>query len=331
MYEKILRPILFKTTDPEQIHHVASFILKYSPILPLTAGLLNPKAEPVKLWNLTFRNRLGLAAGFDKEATLIKAFYRLGFGHTEVGTITRHAQPGNPKPRVFRCPKEQGLVNRMGFPNSGADLIAERLTRLRLAWGKPDYPIGINIGKSKITELHEAADDYLYSFKKLHTVGDYFVVNVSSPNTPGLRNLQSVEALRPILSALQHANSELGAKPLLLKIAPDLALDDIAAILSLITELKLHGIVATNTTIDHSAITLKETGGLSGIPVRQKSTDIIRFIAKETGGNLPVIGVGGVFTHDDFLEKTDSGASLVQLYTGFIYKGPFTAKKVLNG
>ncbi|MDR0532853.1 MAG: quinone-dependent dihydroorotate dehydrogenase [Verrucomicrobiales bacterium] len=330
IYEKILRPILFKTTDPESIHHTASFILKYSPVLPLIAPLLQPKDEPVKLWDLTFRNRLGLAAGFDKEATLIKAFYRLGFGHTEVGTITRHAQPGNPKPRVFRCPSEQGLVNRMGFPNSGADVIAERLTRLRLVWGKPDYPIGVNIGKSKVTELHEAANDYLYSFEKLHAVGDYFVVNVSSPNTPGLRNLQSVESLRPILSALQAANDKLGSKPLLLKIAPDLALDDIAAILSLITELKLHGIVATNTTIDHSAITLKETGGLSGVPVRKKSTDIIHFIAKETGGKLPIIGVGGVFTHDDFLEKIDAGASLVQLYTGFIYRGPFTAKRVLN-
>jgi dihydroorotate dehydrogenase len=330
MYEKILRPVLFRTTDPEQIHHVASFIMQYSPVLPLMAGLFKPKAEPAKLWNLTFRNRLGLAAGFDKEATLIKSFYRLGFGHTEIGTVTRHAQPGNPKPRIFRCPVEQGLVNRMGFPNSGADVIAERLTRLRLAWGKPDYPIGINLGKSKATELREAAHDYLYSFKKLHAVGDYFVVNVSSPNTPGLRNLQNVEALRPILSALQSANDRLGSKPLLLKIAPDLVFGDIAAILSLITELKLNGIIATNTTLDHSAVTLKETGGLSGAPVRQKSTGIIRFIARETGGRLPIIGVGGVFTHDDFLEKIDAGASLVQLYTGFIYRGPFTAKKILN-
>ncbi|MDR1304333.1 MAG: quinone-dependent dihydroorotate dehydrogenase [Verrucomicrobiales bacterium] len=331
IYEKILRPLLFKTTDAEQIHHVAALVLQHSPVLPLLAPLLRADAAPVKLWRLTFRNRLGLAAGFDKEATLVKAFWRLGFGHTEIGTVTRHAQPGNPKPRVFRCPSASGLVNRMGFPNSGADVIAARLTRLRLAWGKPDYPIGVNLGKSKITELADAAGDYLYSFKKLHAVGDYFVVNVSSPNTPGLRDLQNVAALRPILSALQTANRELGEKPLLLKIAPDLNYADIAEILSLSAEQGLHGIIATNTTLDHSAITLTETGGLSGAPVRQKSTAIIKFIAKETGGKLPIIGVGGVFTRADFQEKLDAGASLVQLYTGFIYRGPFTVRKILNG
>ncbi|MDR1144749.1 MAG: quinone-dependent dihydroorotate dehydrogenase [Verrucomicrobiales bacterium] len=331
LYEKILRPLLFKTTDAEFIHGVASFVLRHSPVLPLLAPWLRADAEPVKLWGLTFRNRLGLAAGFDKEATLVKAFWRLGFGHTEIGTVTRHAQPGNPRPRVFRCPSAGGLVNRMGFPNSGADVIAARLTRLRREWGQPDYPIGVNLGKSKVTALADAAGDYLYSFQKLRAVGDYFVVNVSSPNTPGLRNLQSVAALRPILSALQTANRELGEKPLLLKIAPDLNYADIAEILSLSAELGLHGIVATNTTLDHSAITLTETGGLSGAPVRQKSTDIVKFIAKETGGRLPIIGVGGVFTRADFQEKLDAGASLVQLYTGFIYRGPFTARKVLHG
>ncbi|MDR2462807.1 MAG: quinone-dependent dihydroorotate dehydrogenase [Verrucomicrobiales bacterium] len=331
IYERILRPLLFKTTDAEFIHGVAAFILQHNPALPLIAPLLRADDEPVQLWRLKFRNRLGLAAGFDKEAALVKAFWRLGFGHTEIGTVTRHAQPGNPKPRVFRCPREGGLVNRMGFPNSGADAIADRLTRLRLAWGKPDYPIGVNIGKSKITELADAAGDYLYSFKKLHAVGDYFVVNVSSPNTPGLRNLQSVEALRPILSTLQAANRELGEKPLLLKIAPDLNYADIAGLLALIAGQGLHGIVATNTTLDHRAITLTETGGLSGRPLTVKSTEIIKFIAKETGGKLPIIGVGGVFTRADYQEKLDAGASLVQLYTGFIYRGPFAARKILRG
>ena len=329
IYSHILRPLLFHT-DPEWIHHLSLKLLSHTPAAQLLSPFATPKDRPVKLWNLTFRNPLGLAAGFDKEASAIDAMYHLGFGFTEIGTVTQLAQPGNPKPRVFRCPQQQALINRMGFPNSGADLIAGRLQQSRQKLHLPDYPIGINIGKSKVTPLEEAADDYVYSLEKLHAFGDYFVVNVSSPNTPGLRDLQHVDSLAPILSALQKKNRSLGAKPLLLKIAPDLSENQIAALLTLIAEEKLDGIVATNTTIDHSSVTLKQTGGLSGLPLRGKSTEIIRFIARETNGKLPIIGAGGVFTRDDFQEKLDAGASLVQVYTGFVYQGPFLARQLLG-
>ncbi len=328
-YTRILRPLLFQT-DPEWIHHLSLSLLTRTPAARLLQPFATPKDRPVKLWNLTFRNPLGLAAGFDKEGTAIEAMYRLGFGFTEIGTVTQLGQPGNPTPRVFRCPQQMALINRMGFPNSGADIIADRLAQVRKNWRCWNYPLGINIGKSKLTPLDEAADDYLYSFQKLHAFGDYFVVNVSSPNTPGLRDLQNVDNLRPILSTLQQKNRSLGAKPLLLKIAPDLSKEQISAILNLISDEKLDGIVATNTTLDHSSVSLNETGGLSGLPLRERSTEIIRFISSESGGKLPVIGVGGVFTRDDFQKKLDAGASLVQVYTGFVYQGPFLARRLLG-
>jgi dihydroorotate dehydrogenase len=329
LYTKILRPLLFQT-DPEWIHHVSIAAMQHSPLPSLISAFSNIDSDPVDLFGLKFRNRLGLAAGFDKNADLIDAMYHLGFGFTELGTITRHAQPGNPKPRIFRCPKEQGVVNRMGFPNGGSNALALKIEKARAVRSYEGYPIGINIGKSKVTELDEAASDYAYSFRTLFSGADFFVINVSSPNTPGLRSLQSREALAPILDEVQKANRELGNKPLLLKIAPDLARTDIVDILLLIAEYKLSGIVATNTTLDHSSITLKETGGLSGTPVRAKSTDIIRFISQETSGKLPIIGVGGVFTRDDYREKLDAGASLVQVYTGFIYQGPLIVSQILN-
>lgn len=325
-YTSLIRPFFFQF-DPESVHHFSMAMMAHTPLAKvLTLGRPAP-SQPVEVFGLKFRNPLGLAAGFDKNAEAMGAFYDLGFGYTEVGTITRHAQPGNPRPRIFRCPREQGLVNRMGFPNAGADVLARRLA----AWKpRPGFPIGINIGKSKITDLDEAHTDYRYSLEKLYNYGDFFVVNVSSPNTPGLRNLQAPEQLRPILHSLQEFNLGAQRKPLLLKIAPDLALEDIAPILGLIAEEKLDGIVATNTTLDHSAITLEETGGLSGRPLAARSTEIIRFIHRETAGKLPIIGVGGIFTYDDAREKFDAGAALIQSYSGFIYQGPGFTWQVLS-
>jgi dihydroorotate dehydrogenase len=326
IYTGLIRPALFRT-DPEAIHHLSLALLARTPLARLLALGRPVPSRPVRLWNLTFRNPLGLAAGFDKEAAALHAWEKLGFGFVEAGTITRHAQPGNPRPRIFRCPAEQGLINRMGFPNSGADAIAARLEQIPPGSLPPDFPIGINLGKSKITDLDQAAADYLYSFKRLFDLGHFFVVNVSSPNTPGLRTLQDPTQLRPILRSLQQHNA--GRKPLLVKIAPDLDEPSVEAILQLIADESLAGIVATNTTLDHSAVALRETGGLSGLPVRQKSTAMIRFISRQTGGKLPIIGVGGVFTRDDFQEKLDAGASLVQVYTGFIYRGPWIAHEIL--
>lgn len=325
-YTSVLRPLAFRL-DAESVHHAAMAVMEHTP-LPriLGAGRAVP-GTPVDLWGLRFRNRLGLAAGFDKNARAMAAFHALGFGFMEVGTITRHAQPGNPRPRIFRCPREQALINRMGFPNDGAAALARRLAdRPRF----PDFPIGVNLGKSKTTPLEEAPSDYLDSFERLHAHGDFFVVNVSSPNTPGLRNLQAPDQLRPIFEALLPANRRLGAKPLLVKIAPDLDEPSLASVLELATSLGLDGIVATNTTLDHSAVALQETGGLSGRPLARRSTEIIRFIHRETGGRLPIIGVGGIFTADDVKEKLDAGATLVQSYTGFIYQGPDFAWQVLG-
>ena len=325
-YTSLLRPFFFQF-DPESVHHFSMAMMGHTPLAKiLTLGRPAP-VRPVEVFGLKFRNPLGLAAGFDKNAQAMGAFHDLGFGFMEVGTITRHAQPGNPRPRIFRCPREQGLVNRMGFPNSGADALALRLS----GWKpRPGFPIGINIGKSKVTELEDAHADYRYSLEKLYPHGDFFVVNVSSPNTPGLRNLQSPDQLRPILRSLQDFNLRAQSKPLLIKIAPDLAFEDIASILNLAMEEKLAGIVATNTTLDHSAITVRETGGLSGRPLAKRSTEIIRFIQRETSGKLPIIGAGGIFTHDDAEEKFDAGAVLIQTYSGFIYQGPHFAWQVLS-
>lgn len=318
LYDRFLRPLFFRF-DPESVHHFSMALMAATPLTRCLSGFRPAPHHPVRAFGLDFRNPLGLAAGFDKNAHALAAFHHLGFGFMEVGTITRHPQPGNPRPRIFRCPSHHALVNRMGFPNDGAEALARRLA----AWKpRPGFPIGINLGKSKITPLEEAHADYRWSFERLYTRGDFFVVNVSSPNTPGLRNLQSPDQLRPILRSLQEFNRAAAHKPLLLKIAPDLEPADIAAILQLITDEGLHGIVATNTTLDHQNIPLRESGGLSGRPLARKSTEIIRFIHRETSGRLPIIGVGGIFTADDAREKLDAGATLIQAYTGFIYQGP---------
>lgn len=273
-----------------------------------------------EVFGLRFPNRVGLAAGFDKNALALPAWEALGFGFAEIGTVTAHAQAGNPKPRLFRVPKISAVINRMGFNNDGADAVATRLERLRATPQWPRFPVGINLGKSKITPLEEAAADYLYSFRRLQNAGDYFVLNVSSPNTPGLRKLQDRGALGDLFSTIQNANSE--RKPLLVKIAPDLSWGALDDVLMLVAEHHLAGIVATNTSIDHSSVPKSEcqTGGLSGEPIRTRATEIIRFISART--KVPIIGVGGIFSAQDAMEKIEAGASLVQLYTGFIYKGP---------
>lgn len=299
------------------------------------------------LWGCSFSNPIGLAAGFDKDGVAAQVWADFGFGFAELGTVTFHAQPGNPKPRLFRLPLDRAALNRMGFNNQGAAAMAKRLETAKPPILPNSYPtphsplpIGINLGKSKITPLEAAAEDYLNSFRLLKQLGDYFVVNVSSPNTPGLRSLQAVEQLEPILSALQQENQQ--QKPLLVKIAPDLEWEDIAAIVNLAQAHHLSGIIATNTTIRRDQLKTRvvtatgklvseEAGGISGAPVRQRSTEVIRFIYQQTQGQLPIIGVGGVFTAEDAWEKITAGASLVQIYTGWIYEGPWMVKRVLKG
>ncbi len=294
------------------------------------------------LWDLTFPNPIGLAAGFDKDGVASNVWPAFGFGFAELGTVTYHAQPGNPQPRLFRLPTDQAAINRMGFNNQGAAQMAQVLAvaQQRHSEALPQIPIGVNLGKSKITPLEDAVDDYCRSFRLLQAYGDYGVVNVSSPNTPGLRSLQSVEQLEPILQALQQENTS--GKPLFVKIAPDLAWEDIAAILVLVQRHQLAGVIATNTTINREGLKteriaatgrspIEEAGGLSGAPLTTRSTEVIRFIRQETHGQIPIIGVGGVFTAKDAWEKLAAGASLVQVYTGWTYEGPWMVSRILQG
>ena len=291
------------------------------------------------LWGLDFDNPFGLAAGFDKDGTAAGMWSSFGFGFAELGAVTLHAQPGNPRPRMFRLPEDKAALNRMGANNLGAAVMADTLTQ---TWNRQprNIPIGINLCKSKSAANKEAAADYVGSFKYLQDVADYFVINVSSPNTPGLRSLQAGEQLEPILSGLQTANSQ--NKPILIKIAPDLEWADIKDILNLATNYHLSGVIATNTTIRRDGLKtqiLKETGksikdeagGISGLPVRERSTEVIRFIYQETDGKLPIIGVGGIFNAEYAWEKIIAGASLLQVYTGWIYQGPWMVKEVLTG
>lgn len=331
LYTSILRPFFFRF-DPEKIHHLSLEMLCRTPI----AKFLEPftkvsYSKPVRLWGITFPNPIGLAAGFDKEAVGLPAWEKLGFGSVEIGTVTRHAQPGNERPRIFRFPEHQALVNSLGFPNGGAKIIAKRLEGFKSSGRWPNIPVGINIGKSKITPIHEAAEDYLFSFKTLYPYADYFAVNVSSPNTVGLRVLQEKDALLRILNTLKANTDPSHPKPLLVKIAPDLSYDQIADILECIATTGTDGIIAANTTIDKTAVNYTQNGGLSGAPLREKSTDIIRFISQETQGNLPIIGIGGIFTADHAKEKLDAGASLLQAYTGFIYQGPTFCRQICHG
>ena len=312
--------------DAEAVHHLAMWALStFGPAL----GPLKPADDPRlarTVFGVTFPNPVGLAAGFDKNAVALAAWDALGFGFAEVGTITARAQPGNPKPRIFRVPEIGGLINRLGFNNEGCDVIAARLQHLRAAGRWPRIPVGINLGKSKVTSIEEATGDYLLSFQRLQAFGDYFVLNVSSPNTPGLRALQDRAALDELLGHIQSRNT--AGKPMLVKIAPDLEWAAIEEILGLVQEHGVAGLIATNTTIDQGSLPaqLRRQGGLSGTPLRARSTEVVRFIAERSA--VPIIAVGGIMSADDALEKFDAGAALVQLYTGFVYEGPRLVREI---
>ncbi len=318
-YEQVLRPLLF-CADPEVVHHLAMDALKVAgPLLQKFTPPPDPRLAR-EVFGLRFPNPVGLAAGFDKNGVALPAWQGLGFGFAEIGTITARAQSGNPKPRIFRVPEAQALINRLGFNNDGCDVIAAQLQRLHQSVRWPTIPVGINLGKSKVTPLEEATADYLLSFERLQHFGDYFVLNVSSPNTPGLRALQDRAALDELLGHIQRRNTS--GKPMLVKIAPDLEWAAIEEIIALVEEHKLAGIIATNTTIDHSSIpeARRQQGGLSGTPVRRRATEVVRFIAERS--KAPVVAVGGIMDADAALEKFDAGAVLVQLYTGYVYRGP---------
>ena len=328
-YERLLRPLLF-IFAAEQAHHLGIGFLKFASSSKTLLAFLRrfqPAPKPVHLFGLEFRNPIGLAAGFDKNGVALPAWEALGFGFIEIGTVTAKAQPGNPKPRIFRYPAQEALVNRLGFNNDGADVIAERLLRLRASGRWPSIPVGINLGKSKITPLENAAEDYLYSFHKLREFADYIVINVSSPNTPGLRALQEEEALGDLLGRIQRENRAT-PKPILLKIAPDLSANELDRIIATCERQEIAGIIATNTTLDHSALAggKDEAGGLSGAPLRERATEFIRTIKLRT--RLPIIGVGGIMRGEDAREKFEAGAVLVQVYTGYIYRGPAFLQKM---
>lgn len=335
----LIRKILFNI-PPEDVHYwvmdklVTAYKFSLSRKWLRSSFSMSDKRLERELWGIKFPNPVGLAAGFDKDARWTDELSCLGFGFVEIGTLTPKPQPGNPKPRLFRLKADEALINRMGFNNGGAEAAAARL-RDR----KERIIIGGNIGKNKVTPNDEALSDYEKCFKELYDVVDYFVVNVSSPNTPGLRELQDKEPLMRILNRLKTLNTELGyPKPILLKIAPDLTNEQLDDIISIVEETQIEGIVATNTTIDRSGLqTLEQevneigAGGLSGKPVRERATEVIKYITDKSNGSIDIIAVGGIFTAADALEKLNAGAKLVQVYTGFIYEGPGIAKNICKG
>ncbi len=340
LYEHLGKPFFFRR-DAEEAHELAVWSLgvlgRVRPVCALLERLhqLNPSAHrPVECLGLRFPNAVGLAAGFDKHGHAWPAAAALGFGHVEIGTVTLHAQPGNPRPRLFRFPAERAVINRMGFNNHGAAALAALLAKLP-GPGERRIPLGINLGKTKVTPLEQATEDYLGSFRLLADHADYLVVNVSSPNTPGLRELQDAAWLKPLLSTLVAENKARATegkarRPLLLKIAPDLSFPQVDAALMVIADLGLDGIIATGTTLARPGpfAAVNEAGGLSGAPLQRRATESINYIARATGGRLPIIGVGGIMEEAGAAEKLDAGASLVQLYTGMIYRGPFFAAEV---
>ena len=328
LYRDVIRPLLF-SLPPEFIHHVALAGITKTPAVSLIEPFARrdfPGLER-KLFGLTFPNPIGLAAGFDKNAEGVTVWPRLGFGFMELGTITPRPQPGNPKPRIFRLPAEQGLINRLGFPNLGAEAIARRLEKIKASGRWPHTPVGLNLGKNKDTPLTEAGRDYVTCFRRTRDLADYFVVNVSSPNTPGLRELQGGQFLDSILGPLRDEDPE-AKLPLLIKIAPDLTEVQIADVVNAVEKYRLAGIVATNTTIDKTGLSVQEEGGASGRPLTARSTEIIRTVHRLTGGRVPIIGVGGIFNAADAREKLEAGASLLQIYTGFVYEGPLIARRI---
>jgi dihydroorotate dehydrogenase len=329
MYDALFRHG-FTRVDAERAHHAGFRAIRAA--RPVLARRKVP-GTPVQAMGLTFPNRLGLAAGFDKNAVGIDALAALGFGHVEIGTVTALAQPGNPKPRLFRLPEDRAILNRMGFNNDGAEVVAERLAqRLRARGGRPGPVLGVNIGKSKVVPEEAAVGDYETSARLLAPYADYLVVNVSSPNTPGLRDLQAVEKLEPILSRVQAVAGEL---PLLVKIAPDLSDDDVLAVADLALSLRLAGVIATNTTISRDGLATDAkkvghlgAGGLSGDPLTERSTAVMRLLRDRVGPELCLIGVGGISTPQDAVARVEAGATLVQAYTGFVYGGPTWPRRV---
>ncbi len=334
MYRSLIRPLLF-TMDPEKAHHFTFSLIKASFKIPgfksLVKLFVGNTSKPVTCMGLKFPNAIGLAAGFDKDAVLFEELGAFGFGFIEVGTLTPKPQDGNPKPRMFRLPADKGLINRMGFNNRGVDD-----AELRLRNRKTNLIIGGNIGKNKVTANEDANADYLYCFEALFPVVDYFVVNVSSPNTPGLRALQDKEPLTKLLTEVMALNNaKLSPKPVLLKIAPDLTDEQIAEIVEIVKAVKLNGVIATNTTISREglhtpAVISSEQGGLSGKPVTDRSTAVIKKLRDLAGPDMVIIGVGGIFNAQDAREKLDAGANLLQVYTGFIYEGPFIVKNIVR-
>ena len=335
-YESLIRPLFFRM-DPEEAHEFAvsslALLGRISPLCRLLEVYSQvPRLRPIKAFGLDFPNAIGMAAGFDKNGKAWPAAAALGFGHVEIGTVTALEQPGNAKPRLFRYPSQKAVINRMGFNNDGSRLVAERLSQLPLP-GKRRIPVGVNLGKSKVVSIDQATEDYLVSFNTLAAYADYIVLNVSSPNTPNLRALQDEDKLRQLLEAVTSANKDRQLKtggkhlPILLKIAPDLTFTQIDTVLANVEEFKLDGLIATNTTLARPGYfqSISEAGGLSGTPLRKRATEIVAYISKATRGKLPLIAVGGIDSAESAAEKLDAGATLVQLYTGLIYKGPFYA------
>jgi len=339
MYKAIIRPLFF-CFDPEKIHHFAFKSLKVLNAIPGFSRLsrvlykVNDPRLKRTVFGLEFDNPVGLAAGFDKEAKLYDELANLGFGFIEIGTLTPKGQEGNPKPRLFRLPQDSALVNRMGFNNEGVEAAVTRLKKR-----KTKVLIGGNIGKNKITPNELANDDYYKSFNALYEYVDYFAVNVSSPNTPNLRALQDKEPLMALLKMLKdEMATKPNHKPILLKIAPDLTDSQLDDIIAIVAEVKIEGIIAANTTIDRSMLKSDKAevdaigaGGLSGKPVRARSTEVIAYLHQKSNGAFPIIGVGGIYTAEDAIEKMKAGASLVQVYSGFIYEGPSMVKKICKG
>lgn len=334
MLYRLIFKLFFAKLDPEFAHHIGMFGIRFAGAIGLTklARLESTGRGAVQAFGLHFDAPFGVAAGFDKNAVAIKALGDLGFSHVEIGTVTAIAQTGNEKPRLFRLIQDRALINRMGFNNQGAEVVAKRLAKLRKNSAGKLPIIGVNIGKSRVVEVENAVEDYRLSSRLLAPFADYIAVNVSSPNTPGLRSLQSVEALRPILQAVQN---EAGGKPVLVKIAPDLVDEDVLAVADLTLEMGLAGVIATNTTIsraglttDASAVEAIGAGGLSGAPLKARSIEVLKLLVGRLAGKAAVISVGGIETAAEARERIDLGATLVQGYSGFIYEGPLWARRI---
>ncbi len=342
LYKSILRPLLF-LKDPENTHEQVLALLSRLGFLEKTLERLfriEDSRLEVAVGPLTFTNPVGLAGGFDKNAVAVTSLPGFGFGFMEVGAVTALAQPGNPKPRLYRLPRDRALINRLGFNNEGAEAIAARLGALRKNGHFPRIPIGINIGRSKIVETKDAVADFVSAFSKLYSYGDFFTLNVSSPNTPNLRELQAKKYLQNLLRAIQEKNRELtgrskaSEKPVFVKIAPDMEFSQVDDIIEVVESEKVTGVVATNATVflrEKLVSGTNEPGGLSGKPLKRKATSFIRHIYQATRGRLPVIGVGGIFNAEDAYEKIKAGAAAVEIYTGFIYEGPGVVKRINRG